>query len=247
MNENTFNEEISNETQNEESTQPIQEATNNSNTGTIAYPTKEQWEERNIANLREKALRAERERDDALRYVREMEAKKQQPIAEEIEEEINLGADEIAEGKHLYKVQQQIKSLKNEIKKYKQESLTSTVENKIRANYPDFDSVVSRSNLEELKNNYPEIVQTLYSSTDEYSKAASAYTLIKKLGIDTMPNYDADKQRVAQNMAKPRPLASIPVAQNPGGALQHANAFATPSKDQMASYWKEMEEARKAY
>lgn len=234
------NEEVANEiTTNEESTQ---ENTQNEQSTTTA----ESNQARNFAALREKAARAERERDEALRLVREIESKKQQNVVEE-EIDLSLGDDEIAEGKHLKSVAQQIKQLKNELKKYKQESTLTTVETKIRSNYPDFDSVVSRENLESLRNNYPEIAQTIMTSTDQYSQAASAYTLIKKLGIDTQGSYEMDKQRVQQNAAKPKPLASIN-AQQGQGALSQANAFANGlTKELQAQLIKEMAESRRGF
>lgn len=228
---------------NEEST-----AASQNEAGTVAPQqfSKEQREERNFVNLREKANRAERERDEALRMVREMEARQKQP--EPIEEDISLGADDIAEGKHLAKLQKQIKNLTGELKKYQQESALSSVENKIRTNYPDFDSVVSRANLESLKNSYPELAQTLYSAQDEYAKAASAYTLIKKLGIDNNESYDMDKRKVQENAAKPKPLVSLAAQTGQPGALAHANAFAGGlTKDLQAQLLKEMTEARKGY
>ena len=66
MDEKDLIQEDSNELQtNEENTQAQSE-----NTGIVAAPTKDQLEERNFARLREKAVRAERERDEALRMVR---------------------------------------------------------------------------------------------------------------------------------------------------------------------------------
>lgn len=237
MEENiTPNQEVVIEAQNEEVTQET-------NTGKIAQPTKQEWEERNMAALREKALRAERERDEAVRYARDLEAKNQKPVVED-EEDFTLGSDEIAEGKHLSKVQKKIKALENKLEKYERQSQSTSVESKIRYNYPDFESVVSASNLESLRTTYPELAQTIHSSTDEYSRAAAAYTLIKKLGINGADAYDADKQRIAQNAAKPKPLASLANASNPGGALAQANGFDKLSKDQMAMYWKETEQYR---
>lgn len=247
MDENTFlQEEVINEVpQNEES--PAQEIESNDNSRTYSPNNRTTDQERNFAALREKAFKAERERDEALRYVREMEAKKQQQI-EPDDIDVSLGDDEIAEGKHLKSVAQQIKYLKNEIKKYKQESLTSTVETKIRSQYPDFDNVVSKENLESLRNIHPEIVQTLMTATDPYSQAASAYTIIKKLGIDNQGSYEMDKQRVQVNAQKPKPLSSIATQQGGKGALSHANAFAGGlTKELQAQLLKEMQESRKSF
>lgn len=246
MDEKELHQEVVDETQTNEQN-PQQATTETSDqTGRIASPTKEEHEARNFALLREKALRAERERDEAIRMVREMEAKKQQPVEEELED-INLRDDEIAEGKHLSKVQKQIKSLQTELKKYKQEANLNSVEAKIRTNYPDFDSVVSRENVESLRNSYPELAQVLVSSPDEYSKAASAYTLIKKLGIDSHGSYEMDKKRVQENVTKPKPLASIG-AQTGAGPLAHANAFAGGlTKELQQQLIKEMQDARKGF
>ena len=239
MDENNIqNEEVVHETQTNEESAQTQPQTQNSN------PRAEQ-EARNFAALREKANRAERERDEALRLVREMESKRQQPLEEDYD--ISLGDDEIAEGKHLSKVQKKIKSLENQLKKYQQESAMTAVESRIRSNYPDFDSVVSKDNLTSLQNSYPELAQTLLTSTDQYSQAASAYTLIKKLGIDNQGSYEMDKQRVQQNANKPKPLASI-ASQQGQGALSQANAFANGlTKDLKDQLIKEMQESRKGF
>lgn len=247
MDENTFlQEEVINEIpQNEEST--AQESEQSTSAGITSYQQRTTDQERNFAALREKALKAERERDEALRYVREMETKKQQQVEPE-DIDFSLGDDEIAEGKHLKTVAQQIKHLKNELKKYKQESLTSTVETKIRSQYPDFDNVVSKENLESLRNLHPEIVQTLMTATDPYSQAASAYTIIKKLGIDNQGSYEMDKLRVQTNAQKPKPLSSIATQQGGKGALSHANAFAGGlTKELQAQLLKEMQESRKSF
>lgn len=239
MDETILQEEVVNETQtNEESTPQVQQAQ-------TPQTTKSELEARNIAALREKAFKAERERDEALRYVREMEAKKQQPIDEDFD--VSLGDDEIAEGKHLSKVQKKIKAIESQLKKYQQESAMTAVESRIRSNYPDFDSVVSKDNLTSLQNSYPELAQTLLTSTDQYSQAASAYTLIKKLGIDNQGSYEMDKQRVQQNANKPKPLASI-ASQQGQGALSQANAFANGlTKDLKDQLIKEMQESRKGF
>jgi hypothetical protein len=245
MDEKELHQEVVDETQTNEQN-PQQTTTDSSDqTGRVTNPTKEEHEARNFSLLREKALRAERERDEALRMVREMEAKKQS-VEEDIED-INLRDDEIAEGKHLSKVQKQIKGLQNELKKYKQEANLNSVEAKIRSNYPDFDSVVSRENIESLRNSYPELAQVLVTSPDEYSKAASAYTLIKKLGIDSHGSYEMDKKRVQENASKPKPLASIG-AQTGAGPLAHANAFAGGlTKELQQQLIKEMQDARKGF
>jgi len=205
---------------------------------------KESVQAKNFAALRQQKELAERERDEAIRILKEMESKK----APEVDEEIVLGPDDLAEGKHLSKVQQKIKKLEQQLKNYERQSVESNIETKLKVQYPDFDSVVSRENIDSLRSNYPEIAATINSSPDLYSKAVSAYTLIKKLGITPDTSYDMDKVKIQQNVAKPKPLASIS-PQRGDSPLSRANAFAEGklSKELSEQLFKEMNEARKGY
>jgi uncharacterized coiled-coil protein SlyX len=205
----------------------------------------ENAKERNLRALREKSERIERERDEAMRRVQELESKQtmQQPIEEDLS--INLRDDDLAEGKHLSKVERQIKRLEGQLKAYQTQTAQLTIETRIKTEYPDFDRVVSAENVKELSAQYPELASALNSTPDLYAKAVSAYTMIKKLNLVPDEQATLDRIQVAKNAAKPRPLQSISPQQG-SGALEHANAFAnglTPAlKDQL---WKEMQESMK--
>lgn len=186
-------------------------------------------QQKNFKAMREKADRAERERDEAIRRLREIEAASKPLVPSD--DEFNIGPDELAEGKHLNKVVQEMKRLKGELNEYKKKSSEETTEARIKAEYPDFDKVVSRDNIEALKNNYPEVAHTLNSSNDLYATARAAYTLIRKLGISPEVNpYEADKDLAQRNSVKPRPLASVSPHQG-DSALSRANAFANGLTD----------------
>jgi len=77
-----------------------------------------------------------------------------------------------------------------------------------------------------LKLTYPELAQTIYNNPDLYTKGASAYTIIKQMGIAPGTSTDLDKERAERNLAKPRPLASVAASQGNDSPLQRANAFA---------------------
>jgi DNA repair exonuclease SbcCD ATPase subunit len=193
----------------------------------------------NMRNLREKAERAERERDELKRALQE--AQNRTP-----EEEITLAPDDLAEGKHLTKVQQKLRNLENKLQEYEQRSHLNIAEARIKAKHPDFDSVVSRENIEVLSALYPELAQTLMHSQDIYTQGVSAYTLIKKLGIHKDVSYEADKQQAQKNSLKPRPLASVSPQQGES-PLSHANAFAQGlTEDLKKQLYKEMVQASKA-
>lgn len=199
--------------------------------------------EKNLQALRQKAERAERERDDLLRRFQEMEAAKQQVPQEDYD--INIGPDDIAEGKHLSKLTKKIKKLEDDNRQYQQRMDEVALETKIRTMYPDFDSVVSKSNLEALQTESPELAYAINSSNDLYSKAVSAYTMIKKLGIAVDNSFSEEKQRLAQNASKPRSIASVGPQQG-DSPLSKANAFANGLTDELAKQLrKEMAEAMK--
>lgn len=189
---------------------------------------------KNLKQLKEKV---ERERDEAVRRLQELEASRTQP-AEDLD--INIGNDELAEGKHLNKVDRKIKKLEDTIKQYQQQSAAALVEAKLKIQYPDIESVVSKENIEILSMQHPEIAATINSSSDLYSKAVTAYTLIKKLGIQPEDNYSQDRLRAQTNAAKPRPLTSVNPQQG-DSPLSHANAFANGLTDELkAQLLKEM-------
>lgn len=178
-------------------------------------PVQETNEERNFRNLRMKAERLERERNEALERLRTYEA----PAAEE---ELDLRPNDLAEGKHISKVQNKIQSLEHQL-----------IETRLRAQYPDIDSVVSQDNLAILQRDYPDLATTIGASKNLYSKAVAAYTILKKLGIhsDVSP-YAQEKAIAHKNASKPKPLASVSPQQG-DSPLSHANAFANGLTDDL--------------
>lgn len=207
---------------------------------------------RDWRELREKSSRAERERDEAMRrlseYERMLAQQASQPKPQEAPEDddIKLGDDELAEGKHLSKVGRKIKKLEEQLKQYQQQTTIQTTEARLKATYPDFEAVVTRENLEKFSAQYPELSSTINtSSNDIYAKAVSAYTMIKKFGITTEPVYEAEKIQAQKNAAKPRPLSSVSPQQGES-ALTRANAFANGLTNEVKEQLRrEMEEARR--
>lgn len=202
--------------------------------------------EKNFRILRERAERAERERDEAIRIASQSQQYKQTHEPQEDDDsDVAIGSDDIVEGKHLSKVQKQIKKLKDEISHYKQQSQTSSAEQRLKSKYPDFDQIVTRDNIETLRVTYPELAATLQSSNDLYNTGVSAYELIKRFNIDQSHNYEV--ARAQKNLAKPRPTASISPQQG-DTPLTRANAFANGLTDEVKKQlFKEMNEYRKNY
>lgn len=200
--------------------------------------------EDNMRNLRLGREKAERERDELLARMREIEQSQQRPVAPK-QEELHVADDDFVEGRHLSAYDNKIKALQNELKSYKTKTDASNAETRLKTQYQDFDKVVNAGNVEALRIAYPEIAETLNSSSDLYTKAVSAYTLIKKLGIHKEDTFAADRAKAQANASKPRPLTSV-APQEGDGPLAKANAFAQGLTDDLKKQlYKEMMEARR--
>ncbi len=201
-------------------------------------PEKENWR-----LMREREKQLERERDEAHRKLKEYEsliASKQHVE----EDEVNLNPDDIPEWKH---VDKKIKGLEKKLAGYQQMAAEAAVEARLKAQYPDFDSVVNANSIDILKTTYPELASTINSSGDLYNKAVSAYTIIRNMGIMPESNsYARDRELAHKNTSKPRPLASVSPQEGSDGPLSKANAFANGLTEELKTQlYKEMMEIRK--
>lgn len=196
--------------------------------------------------IRKSKEKAEKERDKAYELLQQMKDQNASQPKSEPEPEYDLGVaeDDLVEGKHLSKVAKEIRELKKELKNYQQASTSVTAETRLKSKYNDFDSVVSKENVEALVRDYPELGDTLRSNADLYSQAVAAYTMIKQMGIYKEDKFAGDRAKAESNVAKPRPLTSMSPQQGEG-PLSKANAFAGGlTKELKEQLLKEMHEAR---
>ncbi len=207
----------------EASSQPTQEET----------PPKpeEKSKEYNFRQMRE----ALAQRDQEIRLLREQQADVH---------EAELGEEDLVEGKHLKKGLSEIR----ELIRHKE---LQEVPEKLRGKFEDFDQVVTKENLEKLKETEPELFLTLHIESGEktsagelFTKGVAAYKTLRSLGYS--PNnedYMKQKEHVQSNHKKPLSAQAI----KGSGALHEANIFAnglTPELKKQLQ--KEMAEAAKA-
>jgi hypothetical protein len=210
-----------------------------------ALPEQETAQQRNFKALREQAMRLEQEKQDMARQLAAYQ-QQQQPQQESIETDDNLAPDALVEKRHLSRYDKKINRLEQQLKQYQDQSAANSAELQLKTKYTDFDTIVNKDNLEMLKLTYPELAQTIYNNPDLYTKGASAYTIIKQMGIAPGTQTDADKTRAINNANKPRPLASVGASQGNDSPLQRANAFANGLTDDLkAQLHKEMIESMK--
>ena len=196
--------------------------------------------------MREKAERLERERNDAVRFAEEIKAqyaKKSEPV----DEDIHINDEDLVEGKHLSKVAKKISHLENQIREYEKRNQESSIEVKIRQQYPDFEKIVSADNIAALKEADPDLAEAIHHTPDLFKKASLAYKMIKKMGISHQEDlYEKERVVAQKNAGKPRSMNTISPQQG-DSPLSNANAFANGLTDDLkARLRKEMEEARKA-
>lgn len=207
-------------------------------------PQEERPERENWRLMREREKQLERERDEAQRRLKEYEAMlAAKSKVQEEEDDVHLNPDDIPEWKH---VDKKIKNLEKKLLGYQQQASEAAIEARLKAQYPDFDSVVNATTIDMLKTAYPEVAATLNSSSDLYNKAASAYTIIKKMGLASDSSFDRDKDIALRNAQKPRPLTSVSPQEGSNGPLSRANAFANGLTDELRKeLYREMMEIRK--
>ncbi len=214
-------------------------------------PTQSQAQETyqagHFKRLRLEAEQVKAERDELAKRIQAYETAQQKKYEEQLPEDFNfnINDDDLLEGKHLKIYAKKIQQMEQRLQQQQQTNATTLAQAQLRNKFPDFDKVVNEDNIEQLRYAYPELANTLNSSTDLYSTAVSAYTMIKNLGI--VPKGDdfmAQKAQAQKNAAKPKPLASVNPQQG-DSPLSKANAFANGLTDELkAQLRKEMEQAR---
>lgn len=197
--------------------------------------------ERNFKQLREKAERLERERDEALRR---LDATNAQKLSNE-DESVDIRPDELVEGKHLSSYQKKLKKMEERLAIYEEQAQELAIQAQLKAKFPDFDAIVSKENIEKFREQEPEWAEAIAANPNTWSKAVAAYKAIKQSGI-IIDNAFAHERALAQkNTNKPRPLSSISPQQG-DTPLSRANAFANGLTDDLKKQlWKEIEESRK--
>jgi len=174
-------------------------------------PPKDEAQLARFAALREARQKAEAERDQIKAELERVREKDLHTSPEQTQSSPfgTVAPDDLVEGRHLSKYDQEIQKLRQELEQTRHQAITVAVEGRLKSQYTDFDSVVSKENIEVLQKMHPEIAATIQHSPDLYGKAVTAYTLIKKLGIAGSSQSAEQQARVEQNLAKPKTAASV--------------------------------------
>lgn len=168
----------------------------------------------NMRILRERAESAERRSLELERMV-QMNMSQQQSnkmqIADNEDDDFDISDDTYIEGKHLKKyvknIKQELKNTKKQFEEYNQQNALTQAEIRLKNQFSDFDTIVTKENLEKLSAQKPSLYRTIISNPDVYDKGYAAYEFIKSSGIVSDQYHELDK-RVEDNRSKPRSAAN---------------------------------------
>lgn len=144
---------------------------------------------------RDRAIKAEYERDQLIAY---FNAVKQQQQQSQPQHNLGLADDEYVEAKHLNPITNEVKTLKQEVDEYKE----MLAELKLNNEYKDFNNVVTKQNVEILLRDNPELRSSILNDDSLYNRGKATYKLIKKF----MNQPPSDQYQMSQ---KPRSSASV--------------------------------------
>ncbi len=174
----------------------------------------ESQKEANMRILRERAESAERRALELERMVQmnmsnNQQATKMQLVDED--DDFGMSDDTYVEGKHLKKyvksLKQELKNTKKQFEDFNQQNALAQADMRLKSQFNDFDTVVTKENLDKLASQKPSLYRTILSNPDMYDKGYAAYEFIKNSGVLDNQYQELDK-RVEDNRMKPRSAAN---------------------------------------
>ncbi len=192
--------------------------------------------EYNWAEARRKMQELERQGQEQRE---ELARLKQQTTPPPKEEDYGIEDEALAEGKHIKELKRELRQLKE----YMKVKETATLDERLQMKFPDFSETVTKENVELLKQNEPELAESLRGlAHDPHAQAAAAYKMIKKFGIKVDSPNTPERKKAIENSQKP---VSVQAATR-GSAIGNAHMFEggiTPElKKQL---WADMQQAMK--
>ena len=116
----------------------------------------------------------------------------------------------------------------------------STVDDRLRLKYSDYDQVVTVANIDLLKQSDPELALSLQRlSDDPYAQSVAAYKMLKKTGHGTTVAPSLEKRKAIENSQKPVSINAVTKQSAIGNASLFENGLTKELKDQL---WKQMQQ-----
>ena len=193
---------------------PAEQEQNNTQQTSEKPQQQESQKENNMRILRERAEAAERRSLELERMVQmNMSQQQGQKIQiDDSDDDFDLSDDTYIEGKHLKKyvknLKQELRNTKKQFEEYNQQNAVSNAEMRLKSQFKDFDSVVTKENLDKLASQKPSLYRSILSNPDLYDKGYTAYEFIKNSDILSGQYQEIDR-KVEENRSKPRSAANV--------------------------------------
>lgn len=198
-------------------------------------------QERNWKEARRKMQDLELKAREQEEVIRRLTA----PAAPKEDDELDkLGDEDIVTKRQAIKLAS--KMAESIAQKVIKEREATTVDERLSLKYPDFAQVVTKENIELLKENEPELAESLSYNPDPFKQGVAAYKLLKKAaigGTEQMSNSSMkEKDKAVKNSQKPVSVNAVTKQSAIGNAHMFENGLTPELK---ASLLKEMKEAAK--
>jgi len=211
--------------------------------------------EENVKQLREskkreqeRAERAEYERDQILQYVQRLN--NPQGVQQQEAKKAFVNEDDYVEPQHVNYINDTLEGLRKEVSDFKMHNEEVTADLKLKAEFSDFNNIVTRKNIKNLLDDYPEMEEIIRGRAPLYTRGKATYRLIKKFlddKTDDAMNHVA-QNKINNNFNKPRPAVSATPGKNADTQLNYANLFSNGYTDEVKKHLRrQMDEAIEKY
>jgi hypothetical protein len=206
-----------------------------------SFAKKSEDQDRNWKETRRKMQELERRAKEQDELISQLKGPQKAPEVDELDK---LGDEDIVTKGQAKKLA--AKMAEEIASRVIRERENATVEDRLNQKFNDFAQVVTRENIELLKETEPELAMSLAQNTDQYSQGIAAYKLMKRLGIgeEVVKDNSKEKQKAITNSQKPLSVQSVTKSSAIGNAHMFENGLTPELKK---SLWEEMERARKGF
>jgi len=169
--------------------------------------------ERNFRDVRNQLAAAEnraRELEERLRQNELAFAQRDQSnIDDEIDDDLYIEGKRYK--KHMSNLKKELEETKKSVARVMEQNAIDQALMKLKSKFNDFDSVVTKENVQKLVEADPDLARTIEANNNVYDRAYVAYNLIKASQRDKNDKYDADA-RIEQNQKRVRSSSSASIS-----------------------------------
>jgi hypothetical protein len=212
----------------------------------------ETQKEYNLRIMRQRITESDARAAAAEQRLQEVEkmirAQQSNTVEHEDADDFNIEDDGYPDNKIIKKIYNQfnkkLQKTQEELNQYRSRSTAEQAELRLKAQYSDFDQIVTSENIKRLQVMEPEEYSSMISNPDTYAKAKTAYNMIKRNNL--YDKYEDIDKKIEANKSKPR-SPSTAGAQNAETPLTKIGDYdrRVLTEEQKEFYRKQVADAKK--